>query len=473
MPVLKYWDGAAWQPLAAPDITAAQSSYAYLGILNSGAMTAGSQNLFTMAAPTAPSSWLNNFTLQGGGQQLRCGQAGKYLAHMELTLNWTAQSSYAQVVINRYNSAGTLIVAHDLVGASNRTVGDQEDLEHTAFFDMAVGDYLTFSVSPGGACNWDANRTTIIVTPIGGTKGDVGPDITATQSSYFHAPTTAASGVLPGGMNDVTWTAPGTGQAIANGFTLPTNTRITATNAGRYHVTAAVGLYAGVNATSWTLGRLQLYSSAGVLKATKTFTGGTMGGSANNELTLNAIFDMAADDYITAGVQPGNASTQIDANTWISVIPVGGVKGDGGAQVTSGVQTNPWKLDANPIVNTGTGGQNASYWWRIGPRVFVDTGLWIQSGYALPSGSTLRLALPFPRSATYPAAQIERAATFQCQITTPSSAPWFGLIDISAPGNDCPVYVGGGGTAWTPINNSHFNGGGYVFGQFSYATDAP
>lgn len=191
-----------------PDVTLVQSSYAYLGFtgpVGGGTVLAASVwNQLLLGAAAPPATFLNRFTLQASNQQIAATQAGKYLAQMELSVNTGAAVILMQCRINHYNSVGTLLAQHDLVG-SGSAAGTWNSPNHQAIFDMAAGDYLTFYVSPNAAVTFDS-RSTVTVTPVGGTKGDtglVGP--TGNPGVAEHAPTWL---VVPGNAG---WTNYGSG----------------------------------------------------------------------------------------------------------------------------------------------------------------------------------------------------------------------------------------------------------------------
>jgi len=159
-----------------PDVTLVQSSSGYLGV-SAGPVTVSVWNVLGWLAPAAPSSFLNGFTLASSGvanSNIVCTQAGRYRVQVELSVYNGAATAWTQVRLAQYNAAGTLIASHDLVGNGISTAGWYTGPSHEAMFQMAVGDYIQASMQPGTTGSSVDVRSSLLIQPVGGTKGDKG-----------------------------------------------------------------------------------------------------------------------------------------------------------------------------------------------------------------------------------------------------------------------------------------------------------
>lgn len=171
MPVLKYWDGAAWVPLAAPDITAAQSSY-WHGLGATPTTPQGNDVQVTVGWTTTRTT---GFTLASSGQRITPSQAGKY--HVVAVLDWytgTNGAAYSRCQIRHFNAAGTELTNVNAIG-NGIPAGNYGQATADAVFDMAVGDYITVTGAIASTTGYlVAVQSYCSVTPVGGVKGDSG-----------------------------------------------------------------------------------------------------------------------------------------------------------------------------------------------------------------------------------------------------------------------------------------------------------
>lgn len=304
------------------------AAYAYLGATNTGSMgTAGTYKTVTLGAASPPNTFLNGFTIQSSSSQLRCDIPGKYRAQIQAVFVYSATANYSNARISQYNSSAVLLAQHELTGGGATSPATNSDIGNEAIFDMAANDYLVFEVMNGATANFDT-RTTVCVTPVGGAKGDTGPDIAAAQSSYFYGRGLGPTGTITGGSYTLaTWT-----QLLANNIALKTTSQLQVAAAGKYRVAAQATFLLNVAAVSYAIVRVRQFNSAGTQIGTDRQVAGT--GSAFNNYTtthFEGIYDAAAGDYFDVSITASGNSVIDPTQCWCEIVPVGGIKGDVGS----------------------------------------------------------------------------------------------------------------------------------------------
>jgi microcystin-dependent protein len=310
-----------------PDVTLVQSSYAYLALASAG-NTSGAWNIITWAVASPPASFLNNFTLAGSNQRVTASQAGRYRVQVEASVNNSIAMNYAQLRLEQFNSIGSLIAQHDLVGTQMAAAGWTSP-SHEAQFSMSVGDYIVASWQPNGAgATISTTGTSISIIPVGGSKGDVGPSVVQAQSSYFYAQASSSTPAMSANTQNVIWWLYPTIQN--NGFTFnASGTNIIVTQAGKYRVAAQISGYSGGAGTIISTQISHLDSTATV-KATRGQNNPLGANGMWTVATGETILDCAVGDIIQIFVNPNAAFTINVTSSWLEITPVGGTKGDPG-----------------------------------------------------------------------------------------------------------------------------------------------
>ena len=334
-------DGTQWL------LDAVQSAYYFHGVWAAPSGTLGNDVGVTVQWSTLR---LNGVTNGGANGRLTVTNAGKYEVTAALVFQNSSgtATTYSRCFIYQYNSVGTQMGFIQIVGNAIPAGGYGQAIG-IGVFDCSAGDFFIIQgAAPNNVCNFHTNCYIDIIA-IGGIQGPAGPqgpDITAAQSSYLYAIGTGPSGNLAQAYQDITW---GTVN-LNNGINTAGTTHATVTNAGRYRVSMDVSYMSAATAVIWMLMRIQQYSSGGTLKTTKEVVGSSgYVAQAYGFGHIEGLFDVAAGDYFTLGVNPGGANYTIDLNRGVvlTIIPVGGVKGDIGPQGPSG----------GPVPVGGTTGQ--------------------------------------------------------------------------------------------------------------------
>jgi len=326
-----------------PSIVQAQSSYAYLTTSTTSLPSGGWNNLL-WNTPVAPGTFINGFTQPAGAlHQIVCQQAGKYRVQVEISANNSAPSAWVQLRINQFSGStgNPLITNHDMVGNGASTAGWWSGSSHECILDMAVGDIIVIQGQPFVNITIDT-RTTCMVTPVGGTKGDTGatgPDITAAQSSYLYAHATSPASIGTGAAALFGWAID-----LSNNITLPTTQNITFSQTGKYRVAFQVSTQTsgagGVAITTY----ITQFNSGGTQKVQRQLVNWLPSAASSWTTALaEAILDIVAGDFVQiSAIGTGQASVP-DPRSWLEVTPVGGVKGDigpSGGPVPTGGTTN-------------------------------------------------------------------------------------------------------------------------------------
>jgi hypothetical protein len=335
-----------------PDTT----SYAYLGITSGAIPSAGTWVALT---PIDNAAARNGFTVSG--THLVATNAGRYRAHMQLSVSSTVAQAWMLVRMEQYNAANALISQQDLVG-TGMSANWYTGVGHDAMFTMSAGDYLIFYVNSNTTNATVDGRSTILVHPISGQKGDTGPqgpDVTAAQSSYFFGLNTMGTGIGTLAFGQLTWSS-----IIANNISLSTgqsglaNGAIVFSQTGKYLVNVSLGFSVSGGTSVSTVARFNQYSSGGTLKIQRDTFGNPVPAGQFSAANGSVIIDAVAGDYVQIYAQPNGATITVDTTrAWVEVVPVGGVKGDIGPQgpdVTA-VQSSYWNsLFASPASFTNT-----------------------------------------------------------------------------------------------------------------------
>ena len=290
------------------------------------------------AAPTISSgggtiTWTSTRT-QGFTQinttDIRCDVAGTYFIAAQL--EHSTLISWCYLYINLYRG-GTLLTNEQHLGGYNPTAGAWVQLGAQTVFNLAVGDIVTISAQPAQSTPFSSGGALSIIA-VGGPKGDTGPqgpDVTLLQSNYWFGAVTATT--TPGGdiQTNIGWTS-----VRINGFTLASsNQRITPTLAGKYEVKAMLS-YNVINAANYCRTVINHCNAAGTVLVQVSGVGGAAAANGYAEVVGFGIFDMAVGDYILIAGASSSTAAQIVTNSYCTVTPVGGTKGDTGAAGPSG-----------------------------------------------------------------------------------------------------------------------------------------
>lgn len=318
--------------LTGPDIAAAQSSYFHAQLSGpAGAMGNGSFTTIAWGAPI-----LSNGITWSAGQagNIFSTNTGRYHVSAQICATVGASASAWLIgAINHYNASSVLKSTRQVVGTGSGASWYSEVVVE-GIFDVVAGDFFQVAVQPNNTTSALDNRSYVEIIPVGGVKGDkgdTGPDITAAQSSYFYGQAVQATNQPAGTNNVVSWAA-----VYNNGFTGIPGTNITITNAGRYlvHFTATVLTSAGMVNTGTTV---RLLDSVNTVKVSRDTIGGAdLNGGTWADIVATHIFDCAAGDKIQCFTSVATGTYTLDGRTWVSIVPVGGVKGDKGDTGSSG-----------------------------------------------------------------------------------------------------------------------------------------
>ena len=282
--------------------------------------------------PIAAANMVAGFTLGAGGANIVCQVAGKYAASLVLmTGTSTASASPFWVGIQHYRGA-TGIITWDNIGLSAVNGYPYNQVVATGEFDMQVGDTLACVAQAPATTYTVGAQSTFMVWPIGGPKGDPGPqgpDIAAAQSSYFYGVgNSGTSNPASNTQSMICWTT-----LLNNGFTFVNGGHdITVTRTGKYRVAAQISGYANSNGGSILSTNIKHYDSTATLKVQRTtesvipqYVGGWCVGACE------AILDCVAGDIIQVLFGSANAALIVSVgDTWLEITPIGGVKGDTG-----------------------------------------------------------------------------------------------------------------------------------------------
>jgi len=216
----------------------------------------------------------------------------------------------------------------------------------------------------------------------------------ATSYFYGNGSPTGSGNMTAGQWNAASWTL-----TAAVGMSLLTAQRIQVSAAGRYMVTAWVGLYASANAYTRSDLGIASYTSVGAAKDFRRIMGNASPVGNNYACNGGAVLDLAANDYITIWVMPTVAGVQFDFGgqySWVEVTPVGGVKGDTGASgsatavappyvslrksTTTALTANAFNTIAMDTVVDGVTG--VDYTLANGQVTVVSAGYYSIKGYA-------------------------------------------------------------------------------------------
>jgi hypothetical protein len=261
-----------------------------------------------------------SFALGATADQIVCQLAGRYLFTAEVFVGQDDISGTFLARIQQFR-AGTAIVTTPV---NATTIATQTGFN--GVFDMQVGDYLTLSFNASvGSVTVDTNSW-VSVTPVGGAKGDTGPDVTLVQSSYWYGQFAAVA--LPIGATQLTALAAvrssgfhlGAGQP--GGFNTPV-----VEQAGRYRVSALCQATSGTVA-NWTIDVSQ-YRGATLVQSFQFF-GRFQGSGVTTAPPAEAVFDCQVGDTLSTVLTDALNAANLDARSYLTIMPVGGTKGDKG-----------------------------------------------------------------------------------------------------------------------------------------------
>lgn len=350
-----------------PDIASAQSSYWWGGMVT-GAIAQGTSKLAIGGADKA-----SGFTLVSGN--VVAANSGRYRASFQMVTSGTAGGAYLVPEIRHMRGAAQIVVAQ----AVNTTVNHWGEATVEGIFDMVAGDTLQTW------CGTDTNtksldyRSYFTVIPVGGVKGDKGdPGDSGILANASHA-YLGVWGVLPSGtaLPAGAWTqlymgTPSPPASFLAGFTQAgtSNSRLVATNAGKYLAQIELSVTTP-NATAWTQARIVHTSAAGVDQASHDLVGNGSGAGWYTSPNHQAVFDMKAGDWLTFWAQPNVAAT-LDGRSSVTVVPVGGTKGDKGDPGNAiTVGGKPWQvltkrstIDGDAVWRTPPSGPQSAICWR-------------------------------------------------------------------------------------------------------------
>ena len=271
-----------------------------------------------------------------GGLKIPPGRAGVYAIWSHC--RWEANSSigFWSVLVNN------VMIARDSPGvgaayleqnvATTRYLNDGDSITVTAY--NASGATRNVSALPS-ASSTDPAGPILEIWRIDGSQGPpgptgpVGPDVTLVQSAYWHGVNTGPGGTLGNDVQSpVAWST-----LRSNNFTLAqAATRITATLAGKYKITATLNYSGGGQSATFSRCVIYQYNSANTLITSEgTIGNGVASGSSYMEVVGDGIFDMAAGDYLVVNGAVGGSTPAGAFNLgycYCTVTPVGGTKGD-------------------------------------------------------------------------------------------------------------------------------------------------
>lgn len=276
-----------------------------------------------------------------GGIKIPAGAAGRYFLNAHCRWDPTATQAVLFIAVN-----GVSIVR----ASPDATIAYLEQ-NCTAAWTLAVGDVVTLQ-----AWNQLSGVRTISGLVGGGTDppgpvleawkidaignvgatGPVGPDITQAQSSYFTT-TAVQTNTIGTAYAITTWAGPA---SLNNGFTFPANgTNITVVNAGRYLVTTVYSIVTSGAVLNGSILIQQLNSALTVKVGREFVTGADINGAAWTNWAGQAMFDCVAGDIIRSSTSISAGTYNLDARSYITIVPVGGTKGDKGDPGANGTGT--------------------------------------------------------------------------------------------------------------------------------------
>jgi hypothetical protein len=355
-----------------PDFTASQSSYAYLGLV-AGAVTANTWAAVSFIAATPPTTFINGFT--ASGINLVAQNAGRYRVQLEVSLTGpTSPWAWAQLRLTQFNSGGTQIASHDMVSTGISGNAFFAGPVHEVMFNMAVGDYIQGYVMTPLAGNVDA-RSSILVMPVGGTKGDKGdPGIAGNLASanYWWGSFTGPATINPSTKVQLLPAAP----ALVQGFHLHANGTVAVCDvAGLYRI----GIHLSQSwaaRTQYTDTYIQVHdpTTMNILASSNPVGSNNMGSSNDyNPSDGELIASLRVGDYVAVWMAVDAIHSFQASRSYLSIIPIGGAKGDPGTPGTS-VGTTAWA--ALPFASgwSNAGGYAPCQYRLEGDRVFLRGG---------------------------------------------------------------------------------------------------
>jgi hypothetical protein len=325
---------------AGPDVTMLQSSYFYGQGASPGTAPANAETILNWT------QLLNNgIGFTSGGGNIVFNSPGKYRVAFQCsgTLVTTNAATAFDSRIKHYSSAGVLKLSRGNVPSAPATAGWWSMTTAEAIIDAAAGDFVQCAVQPNGAFTLDMTRSWVEVTPIGGTKGDKGdtgmPGSATDASDFWYGIISGPFSVLG---NDVPTYASWTTLNSSSGFSLASaGQRITAARTGRYHVTAQMTYSCGANAAFFTRIYINHFSAAAVLKSQEHAVGSGAPAGSYIGAVADGVFDVVAGDYFAIQGTINNTTGVFNDHCFVSVVPVGGAKGDQGPP-GSAVGTTAW-----------------------------------------------------------------------------------------------------------------------------------
>jgi hypothetical protein len=368
-------DGTSWNVVSGGGASPSLSYWASRLVGNT-AISTSTEGIVPVSAATMASG----FTISGSGVQ--CNVAGKYIATALVAFNFAGSGNVALWIAIQQFRGATQIINWDYVdGAQPANVSYNQGIA-TGEFDLQVGDTLFVAAQSPVAGTTTLSQSSFFIAPMGGPVGPQGPDVTLVQSNYWFGAWASPAGILG---NDVTsiigWTT-----VRANGFTLASSgQRITPSLAGKYLITANLGYQNGGTAASFVRIVFNQYDSGGGLKQQNSIVGNGIAANNYGDAIGTVEFDMVVGDYIViTGAAPGGTASYI-SNSYCTVIPVGGTKGDPGAQGSSGGPV-PTGGAANQII-VKQSATDMDVAWQDQPGV-VAYKYGILNGYVVPASAT-------------------------------------------------------------------------------------
>jgi len=384
-------DGTKWIKAAGGGVTAPPSA----AFRRAGAAPACTANTFTRmqmdtlvssaggavasAGSTAPTGSYDFWCNTSAGY-IQVGVAGYYM----VVGVWTGTATQvpgtaaapSQLAIGKY--LGTAISPQDPVGyqiTARHSIIAAGYPTSTVVWEgyLNAGDYVDLTFYPYGAGYTPAIVSSNISTdpyapaihisrmltgvqgPAGPT-GPTGPDPTLAYANYFYAYGVDRT-LTTNTYNPISWTTP----TYINGFTLPNATDVVVGTTGKYRVGLLVSGNATATGANAFTGRVAHYASNGsTIKQDRIATGFPMSAVSNwGTAHADMVIDAVAGDIIRSYCDPsGGAANLTGARTTLSIIPVGGAKGDTGATgAPGGVATDGFRRrssSADITVGNGT-----------------------------------------------------------------------------------------------------------------------
>lgn len=393
-PALKYWDGDSWE-LVASGASGSTTTTAFGARIrrnvDQGFANGAAANLIHNIIVKEVVGPLGGTFYDGGtgGLRVPTGRGGLYIivAHAR----WEAQAVANAIMWVAVNGVPVVRDAPSQNGVNNSTYLEQLVAVTVHLND---GDSVTqaFMHSTGASRNvtavngagTDPTGPMLEMWKIEGAQGPpgatgpTGPDIAQQQSSYFYTAAVAASGLAAAGNRVVTWAYP---TYQNNGFTFPASgTNITITRAGKYLVDAMISVTTSGGSINGSVTITQLNAALATVASRDFITGAAPAAATWAQWEGHALLDCAVGDIIQVFTNNATGTYNLDARSYLTIVPVGGTKGDPGPTGIPGSAANiGGYLYAQATPGTGgitvpTAGMSNTGWVALSASGWTATG---------------------------------------------------------------------------------------------------